>query len=29
MNPISTIDDAVALLLRTTQQESPVVDGGR
>jgi Zn-dependent protease/CBS domain-containing protein len=27
LNPASTIDDAAALLLRTTQQEFPVVDG--
>ncbi len=27
LNPASTVDDAAALLLRTTQQEFPVVDG--
>jgi Zn-dependent protease/CBS domain-containing protein len=27
LNPLSTVDDAAALLLRTTQQEFPVVDG--
>jgi CBS domain-containing protein len=27
LNPLSTADDAAALLLRTTQQEFPVVDG--
>jgi CBS domain-containing protein len=27
LNPASTADDAAALLLRTTQQEFPVVDG--
>jgi Zn-dependent protease/CBS domain-containing protein len=27
LNPLSTVDDAVALLLRTTQQELPVLDG--
>jgi Zn-dependent protease/CBS domain-containing protein len=27
LNPVSTADDAAALLLRTTQQEFPVVDG--
>lgn len=28
LNPLSTADDAAALLLRTTQQEFPVLDGG-
>ena len=27
LGPLSTVDDAAALLLRTTQQEFPVVDG--
>jgi Zn-dependent protease/CBS domain-containing protein len=27
LNPLSTVDDAAALLLRTTQQELPVLDG--